>query len=140
MYLSHAKKPHQSQVRRSIHADVPLTPMIDVVFQLLIYFVLTFELPDRISNMQVWRPSGPGPSSALVVDRITVLPDGVFTFNDTEVSVEALRSTLHRYADLDPGRPMIVVATAASAHHSLVKVLDLANEAGLENISLLSAP
>jgi biopolymer transport protein ExbD len=38
--------------------DVPLTPMIDVVFQMLIYFVVTFEIPDRLTEMKVWRPQG----------------------------------------------------------------------------------
>ena len=34
---------------------IPLTPMIDVVFQLLIFFMLTFEVSDRLTEMQIMR-------------------------------------------------------------------------------------
>lgn len=118
-----------------------MTPMIDVVFQMLIYFVLTFEIPDRMSQMQVWRPAGESsspPEAPLDNMRVTVY-DGYYALNDTRVSLSTLESTFNRLADLNPTRNIIVVATADSKHIDLVDALNLLNKAGLENVSLLSS-
>lgn len=118
-----------------------MTPMIDVVFQMLIYFVLTFEIPDKMSQMQVWRPAGESSSSKsdpVELMRITVY-NGYYALNDTRVSLSTLERTFNRLADLNPSQNMIVVATADSKHKELVAVLNLLNKAGLENISLLSS-
>ncbi len=117
--------------------DVPMTPMIDVVFQLLVFFVLTFEIPDRLSHMEVNRPRGmgtPGPGAM----RVGVYEEG-FTLNDSRVSGETLQRTFNRLADLDPTQNVIVIATGQSKHSQLVHVLDLLNHAGLESVSLLSS-
>jgi len=131
------------QRKKQTFEDVPLTPMIDVVFQMLIYFVLTFEIPDKMSQMQVWRPAGDSPPQAdstppLNVARITVY-DGYYAYNDTRASLGTLERTFNRLADLNPTQSIIVVATADSRHGSLVDALDLLNKAGLENVSLLSS-
>ncbi len=121
--------------------DVPLTPMIDVVFQMLIYFVLTFEIPDRMSQMQVWRPQGESTAkqdTPLELMRITVY-DGYYALNDTRASLSTLERTFNRLADLNPTQSIIVVATADSRHKDLVEALNLLNKAGLENVSLLSS-
>ncbi|WFB35612.1 biopolymer transporter ExbD [Kiritimatiellota bacterium B12222] len=121
--------------------DVPMTPMIDVVFQMLIYFVLTFEIPDKMSQMQVWRPAGESAASTsepVELMRITVYED-YYALNDTRVSVETLERTFNRLADLNPSQNMIVVATAESRHEKLVVVLNLLSKAGLTSVSLLSS-
>ena len=122
--------------------DVPMTPMIDVVFQMLIYFVLTFEIPDKMSQMQVWRPAGESASKEdqPVFDpmRITVY-NGYYALNDTRVSLNTLERTFNRLADLNPTQNIIVVSTADSKHKELVSVLNLLNKSGLESISLLSS-
>lgn len=126
---------------RSIE-DVPMTPMIDVVFQLLIYFVFTFEIPDRISKMDVFRPAPdqapPKQNTQIDTMRVGVYEEG-YTLNDTRVSDETLQRTFNRLADLDPTQNIIVLATSQSRHKNLVFVLDLLSKAGLSNISLLSS-
>lgn len=118
-----------------------MTPMIDVVFQMLIYFVLTFEIPDKMSQMQVWRPAGESPTEKTTpFDPTTItVYDGYFAYNDTRVTLQTLERTFNRLADLNPTRTIIVVATADSKHKNLVDVLNLLNKAGLENVSLLSS-
>jgi biopolymer transport protein ExbD len=116
--------------------DVPMTPMIDVFFQLLVFFVFTFEIPDRLSHMEVHRPRGGGPGPGAM--RVGVYEEG-FTLNDSRVSGETLQRTFNRLADLDPTQNVIVIATGQSKHSQLVHVLDLLNQAGLESVSLLSS-
>ena len=115
--------------------------MIDVVFQMLIYFVLTFEIPDKMSQMQVWRPAGESTASQppdFEPMRITVY-SGYYSLNDKRVSLGTLEKTFNRLADLNPAQNIIVVATGRSKHKELVAVLDLLNKAGLVNVSLLSS-
>lgn len=121
-----------------------MTPMIDVVFQLLIYFVLTFEIPDVLSQMSLYRPApdSPPPSDEppdLTSIRVGVYEGGVYTLDDARLSKNALQRAFNRAADLDPTQPVIVVATAQSKHKHLVEVLDMLNFAGLETISLISS-
>jgi len=120
--------------------SIPLTPMIDVVFQLLIFFVLTFEIPDRLTEMKVKR-TGPGGGSGFP-DTITIYEDqngtSPYTLNDRGVSLAHLQNYVFRVADNDPTQTMIIKATVESRHKHLVALLNLMEDAGIENISLLS--
>ncbi len=139
----HRKSKHRRAPKRDQKMeDIPMTPMIDVVFQLLIYFVFTFEIPDRMSQMSVFRPApdtrGQPPQQDVRSMRIGVY-DGFFTLNDTRVTQDSLSRTFNRLANLDPNQTMIVIATGNSQHKYLVEVLDLLQKAGLEQVTLLSA-
>ncbi len=142
MAKKNQKRNQRERASKQKLEDVPMTPMIDVVFQLLIYFVLTFEIPDKISQMQVWRPApgGPPPSAQPDIDytRIGVY-NGLYTLNDKSVSLDTLQRALNQVADLNPTQPIIVLATTDSRHKHLVSVLDMLAKAGLSNISLLSS-
>lgn len=138
--MSKNKRERVRSTKRPVE-DIPLTPMIDVVFQMLIYFVLTFEIPDKMSQMQVWRPAGESTASQppdFEPMRVTVY-SGYYALNDTRVSLGTLEKTFNRLADLNPAQNIIVVATGRSKHKELVSVLDLLNKAGLVNVSLLSS-
>ena len=89
-------------------ADVPMTPMIDVVFQLLIYFLVTFEATDVMAHLDVFTPSPDSkppkedkPPPNLI--KIVVFPDG-YTINDKQVTVESLDRLLNKLAAIDPNR------------------------------------
>lgn len=115
---------------------VAMTPMIDVVFQMLIYFVLTFEVPDHLSQMQVWRPTGPGPGGILPPQ--IGIQAGYYTWDSQRVSLKQMEQVLNRLADLNPDQSLIVCPSVDSVHRDLVTLLDLMNKSGLENISLIS--
>lgn len=123
-----------------------MTPMIDVVFQMLIYFVLTFEIPHRISEMKVWRPQAPPdaePTPDITTQNITIYAVGgnqsPYTLNDRAVTLESMSNYIYNLADNDPTQTVVVKATARSKHRDLVALLNLLTDAGLENISLFSA-
>lgn len=139
----HRKGKHRRAPKRDQKMeDIPMTPMIDVVFQLLIYFVFTFEIPDKMSQMPVFRPApdmrGNPPEQEIRSMRIGVY-DGFFTLNDTRVTEDSMVRTFTRLANLDPNQNMIVIATGNSQHKYLVRVLDLLQKAGLQQVTLLSA-
>lgn len=118
-----------------------MTPMIDVVFQLLIYFIVTAKPIDVITNLDVFRPA---PDPTTKVDkppnlvRVGVYQDG-YTVNDTPVSPERLDAALGKVASLDAGQTIMITVSAISKHGALVKALDLCAKNGLKSLSVVSA-
>ncbi len=124
-------------------ADLPMTPMIDVVFLLLIYFIATIQPIDVFAHLDVSRPMAeevrddvPPPPPNLL--RIDVLPDGAFGVNDRPVRLPDMERFLMRLGQLDPRQTVLVMSAALSTHDQLIQVLDLCAKAGLRNISVVS--
>ncbi len=122
-------------------ADLPMTPMIDVVFQLLIYFLVTIKPMDVIANLDVFRPSPDSkqekPDTPPKMIRIVVYQDG-FTINDRPVDVAELDRLLGRLASIDKSQTILIMCTAVSPHEKLIQALDLCTKSGLVNLSVVS--
>lgn len=122
--------------------EIPMTPMIDVVFQLLIYFIVTMKPVDVVANLDVSRPSAEKTAEDQRVPpkliRIVVFPDG-YTINDKQVSAQELDALLSKLAALDKNQTILITCGSLSPHKYLVKVLDLCAKSGLRNLSVLSA-
>ncbi|MBP7829219.1 MAG: biopolymer transporter ExbD [Kiritimatiellae bacterium] len=122
-------------------ADLPMTPMIDVVFQLLIYFLVTIKPLDVIAHMDVFRPS-PDPTAKKdepppKMIKIVVFPDG-FVINEKPVDLPDLDRLLTRLAGIDTKQTIMIMVTAASPHEKLIQVLDLCSKSKLVNLSVVS--
>ena len=122
-------------------ADLPMTPMIDVVFQLLIYFLVTIHPKDVVANLDVFRPSPDArqeqPTTPPKMIRITVFAEG-FTINDRPVDAPELDKLLSKLASIDKNQTILIMCTASSHHEDLVRVLDLCAKSRLVNLSVVS--
>lgn len=117
-----------------------MTPMIDVVFQLLIYFVVSFKAPDIFSSMEINLPQ-PDKDRVTQSDPPAVkigVYDGTFTLDGRQVSVDKLRERCQLYAENDTHQHIIVLATAESSHRYLIEVLETLQVSELRNISVIS--
>ena len=131
--------------RRGIDApegELEMTPMIDVVFQLLIYFIVTIKPVDVVTNLDVFRPA-PNPNQPPDTKppnllRLGVYQDG-YTLNDNPVSLDAMDTALARIARIDAGQTIMVTVSAFSEHGALVRALDLCAKNGLRSLSVVSA-
>ncbi|MEM7394673.1 MAG: biopolymer transporter ExbD [Verrucomicrobiota bacterium] len=121
-------------------AEVPMTPMIDVVFQLLIYFIVTFEPQDVMAHLDVFTPSPEQkqeqPKKPDII-RIQVLDDG-FTMNDKTVSEMQMQNFLSKLAAIDTTQTILIEVSPFSPHISLVKVLDFCSKVDLRSLSVIS--
>jgi biopolymer transport protein ExbD len=134
MHMQHAR------IRRNSGKpeDIPFTPMIDVVFQLMIYFVLTFQIPKALAHVPVLHPS-PGPGGPrLETVRITVLADG-YLANERPANLDTLRSWLMNLARLDKDMPLIIHVLPDSAHGRLMDLLNVCTEAELRQFAVTTA-
>lgn len=121
--------------------EVSMTPMIDVVFQLLIYFLVTFSTADVLAHLDISRPAPDAaqqeasPSADMI--RVAVMPAG-YAINGREVSGEELGNLLRRLASVSTQQTVLVVCDDRSLHGKLIRVLDLCAESGLTQISVMS--
>ena len=123
-------------------AELEMTPMIDVVFQLLIYFIVTIKPIDVITNLDVFRPA---PDQADKPDekppnlvRVGVYQDG-YTVNDVPATPERLDEALAKVASIDAGQTIMITVSAVSEHGQLVQALNLCAKNGLKSLSVVSA-
>lgn len=128
--------------RRSKAEDIKLdmTPMIDCVFQLLIFFLVTMKFEDILAHLDVNRPSPDArQTQPQVVEmvKVGVFTDGL-TLNDRPVSLTKLEGLLGRLASIDTSQTILIQCAPDSPHERLVQVLDLCAKTKLTNLSVLS--
>lgn len=118
-----------------------MTPMIDVVFQLLIYFLVTIHPKDVVANLDVFRPSPEARQEQTTLPpkmiRITVFSGG-YTINDRPVDALELDKLLSKLASIDKSQTILILCTASSHHEDLVRVLDFCAKSKLVNLSVVS--
>ena len=118
-----------------------MTPMIDVVFQLLAFFVVTFEIQDILSHLDVSRPA-PDPNAKpeeQVEDLLTVLVyDQGFVLQGKKVTINEMDRQLSRLGQISSDISIVIKCTSNSPHGYLVQLLDVCAKAGLRNLSVFS--
>ena len=131
--------------RKRPEAEEPalsMTPMIDVVFQLLIYFIVTIKPIDVVTNLDVFRPapdkSAPKDTPPPNLVRLGVYNDG-YTVNEVAATLPVLDQALARLAALDANQTIMITVSAFSEHGQLIKALDLCAKNGLKSLSIVSA-
>ena len=120
--------------------DVNLTPLIDVVFLLLIFFMVstTFEHQSRI---QVELPEASAEPTTPEAESLEIIVDaqGRYFIGEEQVVNTQLKTLMGAIAKVIGERtdmPVIVRADANSPHQSVVTVLDATSQLGLTRISL----
>ena len=121
--------------------EVAMTPMIDVVFQLLVYFVFTMKPMDIAAHLDVFRPSASAPPDEKreqpKMIQIQVLP-GDLVINGRSMDLPRLTTVLQKLAENSKTQTVVIMCARASKHDQLINVLDRCAEAGLSNLSVLS--
>lgn len=115
-----------------------MTPMIDVVFQLLIFFVVTLKQEDIFSKLITNRPmptigGDPSPDQQAIV----LSAEGI-TYGGHPMSLTRLDQVLEQRAKYGPEIMVLIKCTQGSNHGLLVQALDLCNKHKLSNLSVLS--
>ncbi|KKM77628.1 hypothetical protein LCGC14_1368090 [marine sediment metagenome] len=127
--------------QRSQEVGVDLTPLIDVVFLLLIFFMVSTTFT-RESHMQVELPEASGePASPAEVKQIDVVinAQGQYVLNDKAL-VNNRRETLERgvneLAEGDTKLPFIITADGRTPHEYVVRAMDVAGRLGFSKLSI----
>jgi len=117
-------------------ADIDLTPMLDVVFIMLIFFIVTASFVKE-SGIDVSRPDA---ATAEVKERgnilIAITREGQVWIDKRPVDVRALRANIERLHAENPQGSVVIQADRDSKNGLLVQVMDAARAAGVYEISI----
>jgi biopolymer transport protein ExbD len=116
--------------------EVNLTPMLDVVFILLIFFIVTASFVKE-SGMDINRPDA---ATAVRKERgnilVAITPSGQIWIDRRQIDVRAVRANIERLHAENPQGAVVIQADRESKNGLLVEVMDAAKLAGVENISI----
>ena len=119
-------------------AEVDLTPMLDVVFIMLIFFIVTASFVKEV-GIELNKPdSGEAPKTVAENENILIqiTNDGLIFVDRRNVDIRAVRANIERLHAERPNGQVVVAPGAASENGLLVEVMDQARLAGIEDISL----
>ena len=117
-------------------AAIDLTPMLDIVFIMLIFFIVTTAFVKE-TGVEVQRPSA---QSAVQQEGgnilIAIRPNGEVWMEKKRVDFKAVRANVERMLAEAPESAVVVLADAESNTGVLVEVMDQAKLAGAPSISI----
>ena len=119
--------------------EINLTPMLDVVFIMLIFFIVTASFT-RETGLDAARPDqNDTPTMTDEEGAILVMisdTDRIFVDNQ-EVDMRSVRPRIEAMHAEDAERPMVIQTHPDSTTKTLVGILDQANLAGITNVSIV---
>jgi biopolymer transport protein ExbD len=133
-----ARKPQENPA-------LDMTPMIDVVFELIIFFVVTIKQEDLFSRLNANRPAPSTGSSSSQSDTTVTIQvgrgrdaNGLLVYNGRAVLPKELDTYLRDVARTSKKTPIIVKCAGDSPHKALVDVLDICYRHELFSVSIFT--
>jgi biopolymer transport protein ExbD len=119
--------------------EINLTPMLDVVFIMLIFFIVTASFIKE-AGIDVNRPDAP--TSERVEDAnilIAISANDEIWIDRRMVDPRAVRANIERLHAENPKGSVVIQADKKSTNETLVTVMDAARQAGVYNVSIAAA-
>jgi len=122
--------------------QVPMSPMIDVVFLLLIYFIVTYQKEIPEAHLAVKLPGAPEkeekqPEKPPSLLELEVHPSA-YVLRGKMLSLETITKTLTSIADSDPDVTVIIKVSARTETRRLIHLLDICKGVGLRNLNVVT--
>ncbi|MGH8496850.1 MAG: ExbD/TolR family protein [Gammaproteobacteria bacterium] len=123
--------------RDADEAEINITPMLDIVFIMLIFFIVTTSFVKEVA-VDVNRPSNAPTEikeeSEVIVIRIA--PTGQIQVEDRNTDIRAVQANVQSALALRPEATVVVIASRQADAGLLVRVIDQARLAGADDVSL----
>ncbi|MYE24228.1 MAG: biopolymer transporter ExbD [Gammaproteobacteria bacterium] len=121
---------------RDEESDINLTPMLDVVFIMLIFFIVTATFIKQ-AGIDVRRPEAETDQQKPTVSvLIAISPGGDIWIDKKRVDPEAVRAHIERLHAENPRGGIVVQADRESTFEKLKAVLDAARAAGVTEVAV----
>jgi biopolymer transport protein ExbD len=116
--------------------EINMTPMLDVVFILLIFFIVTASFVKE-AGIEVNRPEA---ATAVKKERANILvaisDKGEIWINKRRIDIRAVQANIERLKAENPQGTVVIQADKKSTTDTLVKVMDAARSAGVFDVSI----
>ena len=130
------KKTSQSQ--HSTLNELNITPLLDLVFVLLVIFIIT--TPQMMNNLEMTLPSGKPPPKTdqpkPKPNRIVVAANGQVTLNDQVVTVPQLKAELEQIKAAAPDPIVVVKGSDDVEYQNMISVLDVLQQLDITKVGL----
>lgn len=119
---------------------VNLTPLIDVVFLLLIFFMVSTTFTKE-THLSVDLPEATGEPVTQSDQKLDILiaADGSYSVNGQSLinkKPETLKAALEKVSGGDSSQPMTITADAKATHQAVVTAMDTAGQLGFVHLSI----
>jgi len=120
--------------------EVNLTPLIDVVFLLLIFFMVSTTFTKE-THLSIDLPESSSQSNRVADLQIEILitREGDFAINGVALAnreQRTLRAAIGKISEGDTAIPMVITADSATPHQSVITALDVAGQLGFSRLSI----
>ena len=124
------------RAREEEESEVNLTPMLDVVFIMLIFFIVTASFVKE-AGIDVNRPdAATAEKKAKGNILVAITSNGQIWIDKRQVDPRALRANIERLYAENPQGSVVIQADKDSKNGLLVAVMDAARMAGVYNVSI----
>ena len=126
-----------SHSHHSSLSELNITPLLDLVFVLLVIFIIT--TPQLVNNLELNLPSGkPPPSNAPKpkINQLVVNDSGKIFLNNQELTLAQLKPTLARMKSSDPETGVVVRGASEVDYQRIIEVLDLFQQLDITKVGL----
>jgi|SRR5580692_9696627 biopolymer transport protein ExbD len=124
----------------STMSELNITPLLDLVFVLLVIFIIT--TPQLVNNLPIVLPSGKppqqDPKNKPKINAIVVDSTGQTFLNDRPVTVEQLKSGLEEVKTYDPDPAVTVKGDSEVEYQKMVSVLDVLHELEITKVGMVT--
>lgn len=122
-------------------SSIDLTPMLDVVFIMLIFFIVTASFIKE-AGLDVNRPDAPVTESQPEDANILVVVDANndIYIDRRQIDPRAVRANIERLHAENPNGSVVIQPSPQSANKMLVTIMDASRQAGVYSISIADAP
>lgn len=129
-------KQHFQNLIDEEEAAIDMTPMLDVVFIMLIFFIVTASFVKE-AGIDVNRPEA---ATAVKQDRANILiaisDQGEIWINKRRVDVRAVQANIERLHAENPQGTVVIQADKKATTDTLIKVMDASRAAGIFDVSI----
>ncbi len=129
-------KQHFQNLVDEEEANIDMTPMLDVVFIMLIFFIVTASFVKE-AGIDVNRPEA---ATAVKKDRANILiaisDKGEIWINKRRIDVRAVQANIERLHAENPQGTVVIQADTKATTETLIKVMDASRAAGVYDVSI----
>ncbi|GLX84752.1 biopolymer transporter ExbD [Thalassotalea loyana] len=129
----------RKRIREEEEAAIDMTPMLDIVFIMLIFFIVTTSFVKE-AGIEVNKPSAVNQTKHKNANVfIAVNGAGEVWLDKKKVDIERVAAKLEKLLAEQPTDVIFIQADKEATHNNVVKVMDAIKEAGVDQISIAAA-
>jgi biopolymer transport protein ExbD len=122
---------------------VNMTAMIDIVFQLVIFFIFTVKMQETTFNADIKLSMAPHGRAVQVKDPREIMVDvdakGRISINRTVISPQVFRNIIGKaVAEYGSTTPVVIVGDSKARHEDIKRVMDICTSVGLWKLKFMA--